>query len=203
VRSTPKSGRTDEEPPEGLTWRLGLDLGWKEDTTAIVPHALGDDEQAWLGTPVVLVPPAARGVALRKRDVLDAVAEMAERYGAHEVVLDPENDGEVIAQDLEGELGLEVVAHSQKPTVMAQAAERFYAAIREAKLHHPRDAVLSRHVLNARRKSTDDGRWRFVKENKQSRKVIDGLIAAAMVHNYAVDGESVYESRGVLVFTVD
>ena len=70
---------------------------------------------------------------------------------------------------------------------MAQAAERFYAAVREEKLHHPRDDVLTRHVLNAHRKATDDGRWRFVKENKQSKKHIDALIAAAMVHNVAVD----------------
>jgi phage terminase large subunit-like protein len=178
---------TDAARPDGLRWRLGLDCGWKEDTTAVVPHALGDDGVVWLGVPRVLVPPAGKGVALRKRAVLDAVAELAEQYGAGEVVLDPENDGEVIAQDLEDELGLEVVAHSQKPAPMAQAAERFYAAVREGKVRHPRDDVLTRHVLNAHRKSTDDGRWRFVKETKQSRKVIDALIAAAMVHNVAVD----------------
>jgi phage terminase large subunit-like protein len=132
-------------------------------------------------------------LALRKRAVLDAVGELAERYGASVVVLDPENDGEVVAQDLEDELGLEVVAHSQKPAPMAQAAERFYAVVREGKLRHPRDDVLTRHVLNAHRKATDDGRWRFVKENKQSRKVIDALIAAAMVHNVAVE-----ESAGPL-----
>jgi phage terminase large subunit-like protein len=170
-----------------LVWRLGLDVGWKEDTTAVVPHALDADGTVWLAAPRVLVPPAQRGVALRKREVLDAVAELAEQYGAETVVLDPENDGEVVAQDLEDELGLDVVAHSQKPAPMAQAAERFYAAVREGKVRHPRDDVLTRHVLNAHRKATDDGRWRFVKENKQSRKVIDALIAAAMVHNIAVE----------------
>jgi phage terminase large subunit-like protein len=184
---------SDEVPPSDLVWRLGLDVGWKEDTTAVVPHALADDGVVWLGAPVVLVPPAQKGLALRKRAVLDAVGELAERYGASVVVLDPENDGEVVAQDLEDELGLEVVAHSQKPAPMAQAAERFYAVVREGKLRHPRDDVLTRHVLNAHRKATDDGRWRFVKENKQSRKVIDALIAAAMVHNVAVE-----ESAGPL-----
>jgi phage terminase large subunit-like protein len=178
---------TDDSPPDGLTWRLGLDVGWKEDTTAIVPLALADDGAVWIADPVVLVPPAQRGVALRKREVLDAVARLAEEYAASVVVLDPENDGEVVAQDIEDELGLEVVAHSQKPAPMAQAAERFYAAVREGKLHHPRNDILTRHVLNAHRKATDDGRWRFVKENKQSRKVIDALIASAMVHNIAVE----------------
>jgi phage terminase large subunit-like protein len=177
----------DDDSPAGLTWRLGLDVGWKEDTTAIVGHAFDDDGNVWLTCPVVLVPPAQQGVALRKKDVLAAVQSLAEELGASQVVLDPENDGEVIAQDLEEELGLEVVAHSQKPAPMAQAAERFYAAVREGKLKHPRDDVLTRHVLNAHRKATDDGRWRFVKENKQSKKHIDALIAAAMVHNVAVE----------------
>jgi phage terminase large subunit-like protein len=181
---------TDDSPPDGLDWRLGLDVGWKEDTTAVVPHALDADGFVWLGAPRVLVPPAGKGVALRKREVLDAISELAGMYSVSEVVLDPENDGEVVAQDLEDELGLEVVAHSQKPAPMAQAAERFYAVVREGKLRHPRDDVLTRHVLNAHRKATDDGRWRFVKENKQSRKVIDALIAAAMVHNVAVEDSS-------------
>ena len=66
------------------------------------------------------------------------------------------------------------------------AAERFYAAVREGKLRHPGDTTLSRHVLNAHRKGTDDGKWRFVKESKQSAKHIDALIAAAMVHSVAV-----------------
>jgi phage terminase large subunit-like protein len=76
---------------------------------------------------------------------------------------------------------------------MAQAAERFYAAIRERTVRHPRDTKLTRHVLNAVEKRTDDGRWRFVKENKQSRKVIDALIAAAMVHNIAVEDSQLSE----------
>jgi hypothetical protein len=43
--------------------------------------------------------------------------------------------------------------------------------------------------LNAVEKRTDNGKWRFVKENKQSRKVIDALIAATMVHSVAVTGD--------------
>ena len=42
---------TDEHPPDGLTWRIGLDCGWKEDTTALVAHALDDDGVAWLSCP--------------------------------------------------------------------------------------------------------------------------------------------------------
>lgn len=176
---------SDEAPPEGLSWRIGLDVGWKEDTTAIVPHALAADGVVWVGKPVVLVPPAQKGVALSKRAILEAITGLAGTLKVREIVLDPENDGEVLAQDLE-QVGFAVVAHSQKPAPMAQAAARLYAAVSDQKLRHPRDPVLTRHALNAHRKSVDSGEWRFVKENKQSRKHIDALIALAMVHNVAV-----------------
>jgi phage terminase large subunit-like protein len=174
-------------PDDGATVRIGLDLGFKEDTTAAVVHWLDQEGVAWLGRCVVLVPPAERGVGLRKKAILDMVAGLAEAFGAREVVIDPETGGEIVAQDLEEQLGVEVVAHSQKPAPMAQAAERFYAAVREGTIRHPRDDVLTRHVLNAHRRSTSDGRWSFVKETKQSKKHIDALIAAAMVHNVAID----------------
>jgi phage terminase large subunit-like protein len=187
---------TDEDPPGGLVWRIGVDIGTKEDTTGIVAHAIGDDGVVWIGRVRVLVPPAERGVGLRKREILDAIAELAEEFGATVVVIDPETGGEFIAEDLEDELGLELIAHSQKPMPMAQAAERFYAAVREQKIRHPRDATFTRHVLNAHRRSTVDGRWSFVKETKQSKKHIDALIAAAMVHNVAMDENT---SQGPLI----
>jgi phage terminase large subunit-like protein len=135
----------------------------------------------------VMVPPHEKGVGLRKSEILDAVAHLAGQYGASQVVIDEETGGWVFGADIEDAFDLEVVAHSQKPAIMAEAAERFYTAVREEKVRHPRDPVFTRHVLNAHRRSTDDGRWRFVKENKQSKKHIDGLIAAAMAHNIAVE----------------
>jgi phage terminase large subunit-like protein len=195
-------GADDIPDPGDATVRIGVDIGLKEDTTGIVVHWLDDDGVAWIGGVRVLVPPVEKGVGLRKRAIIDAVGELAGQFGAGTVVIDPETGGEIVAQDLEDELGLEVVAHSQKPGPMAQAAERFYAAVSEQMLRHPRDGTLNRHVLNAHRRSTQDGRWSFVKESKQSKKVIDALIAAAMVHNVAVDerdNTSAYESDDLLV----
>lgn len=177
---------TDEDPPEGLLWRIGVDIGTKEDTTGIVAHAIDDDGVAWIGGVRILRPPLEKGVGLRKRTILDAIEGLATRFDAQTVVIDPETGGEFIAEDLEDELGLELIAHSQKPMAMATAAERFYAAVREEKIRHPRDPEFTRHVLNAHRRSTVDGRWSFVKETKQSKKHIDSLIAAAMVHSVAV-----------------
>lgn len=170
-------------PSNGVIVRLGVDLGWKVDCTAIVAHWIDGDGVAHLGVPAVLRADR-EGASLRKDRIIRELVRLRDEYNATEVVIDPENDGEVLAQDLE-DLGFGVVAHSQKPAPMALAAERFHAAIRERKLRHPADPVLTRHVLNARMKSTDDGRWRFVKESKQSSKHIDALIAAAMVHSVA------------------
>jgi len=172
--------------PVGVV-RIGIDLGTKEDTTGLVVHWLDEDEIAWIPEVTVLVPPAAKGVGLRKAEIVDAVADLADRYGASQAVIDEETGGWIFGADIEDDLGLEVIAHSQKPAPMAEAAERFYTAVREEKVRHPRDPTFNRHVLNAHRRSTDDGRWRFVKETKQSKKVIDALIAAAMAHNIAVE----------------
>jgi phage terminase large subunit-like protein len=176
---------TDDMPEPSGAVRIGLDLGFTVDTTGVVAHWLDENGVAWVPAVTVLVPPSD-GTSLRKSEILKACAAFRDRFGATEVVLDPETGGRVLAQDLE-DAGFDVVAHSQKPSAMATAAERLHAAIREGTLHHPRDPVLNRHALNAHRKSTEDGRWRFVKETKQSRKVIDALIALAMVHSYAVE----------------
>jgi hypothetical protein len=98
-RSSGRHAAATTRRPTDLTWRLGLDAGWKEDTTAVVPWL--DDDGVGVDRPgEVLVPPAQKGVALRKREVLEVVAELATEFGAREIVLDPENDGEVVAQDL-------------------------------------------------------------------------------------------------------
>jgi len=175
-------GADPVSPAEGTLVRLGIDLGWKDDTTAIVPHWMEDDI-AYLGKPWILRAPKDGG--LRKAEVLAAIDQARRQFGAETIVIDPETEGRVLAQDLE-EIGFEVIAHSQKPGPMALAAERFYAAVRERKLRHPRDPGLTRHVLNAVKKSTLEGTWRFVKETKQSSKHIDALIAAAMVHSVAM-----------------
>jgi phage terminase large subunit-like protein len=145
---------------------------------------------AWLGAPTVLVPPAQRGVGLTTRQIMDAIRDLIGEYEPISIVIDEARGGDLLGTDIEDRLGVDVTTYSQKPAPMAQAAERFYTAVRDVKLRHPRDDTLTRHVLNAHRKGTDDGRWRFVKENAQSKKVIDALIAAAMVHNVAVDEAS-------------
>ena len=65
--------------------------------------------------------------------------------------------------------------------------------LRNGWLRHSGDAGLRRHALNSVARMLPDGGARFVrpvegrKSPKHSIRVIDALVAAAMVHSYAVD----------------
>jgi len=190
------SARVEDAIPDGETVTLGIDLGWKWDTTAVVPLWRTPEERWRFGAPVILTPPRD-GTSLPVSGVFAAVEGFCERYRVERVVLDPSADGEHLAQRIEAELEIPVTAHSQKATPMCQAAMRLASALREGKLEHPGDGGFTAHALAAVAKSMPDGSWRFVKD----RQPIDALIAAAIALNVAIDAPasvSVYESRGNL-----
>lgn len=168
--------------PDGAEIRVGVDLAWKWDTAAIIPHHLRADGIALVGEPVIVVPPRD-GTSTAKDELLRPILRLRDRYRITAVVMDPAADGEVFAQDLE-EHGLEVFAHSQDPAPMSLAAERLMTSIREKTIRHPDHAELNSHVLNAALKATGGEKYRFVKP--RSKRPIDGVIALAMVHSAAV-----------------
>lgn len=203
------SARVEDAIPDGETVTLGVDLGWKWDTTAIVPLAkIGDAFR--FGVPVILVPPRD-GTSLPVSAVFGAIEDFCRRYRVERVVLDPAADGEHLAQRIEGELDFDgpsggspqflgwlgepeswveprarpqVTAHSQKARPMSEAAQRFTALLREGRLEHPGDDAFTAHVLAAVAKSLPDGSWRFVKD----RQPIDALIAASIALSVAIGG---------------
>lgn len=173
----------DYEPiPKGEAIRVGVDLGWKWDTTAIIPHYMSPEGLATVGKPMIVVPPRD-GTATAKEDILRPILALREEYHLLCVVLDPMAGGEVLAQDLET-YDIEVVSHSQDPTPMSVAAERLYAAVREGTIRHPDDHELNSHVLAAARKAAPSEKWKFVKPKSQ--RPIDGVVALAMVHSEAI-----------------
>jgi phage terminase large subunit-like protein len=181
----------DNEIPAGAAVTIGVDLGWKWDTTALVPLWMPEREMRVLGDPRVLEPPRD-GTSLHPREVQQALRDLTEEYAVELVVLDPEAGGEQLAAWIEDELGLQVATHSQKPAPMALAFERFMEALRQGWLRHTKSPVLARHVLNAAAKQLPDGRARFDRMSqsrsatRQDQRVIDALIAAAMAHSVAV-----------------
>jgi phage terminase large subunit-like protein len=165
---------------------VGIDLGWKWDTTAIVPVWRKDgSELAIVGEPVIIVPPRD-GSATAFEDIWDPIVEINARYAEVQFVLDPEAGGEQLAQHIADELRVEPAVHSQKTSPMQLAAQRLSEAISEKRLRHPDDPGLNAHVLSAAAKQEGE-RWKFVKA-KRKRAPIDGVIALAMAHSTLVAG---------------
>jgi phage terminase large subunit-like protein len=156
---------------------IGVDLGFRWDTTAIVPIWRDADGKFVIGSVSIIVPPRD-GSATDARVIFDACEALTLEFKNPTFVIDPEADGEQLAQRLDRELECEVVEHSQKPTAMALAAQRLSEAIASQKLRHPGNSELTTHVLAAAPKPVGEG-WRLVKP-KRSNAVIDGAIALAM-----------------------
>lgn len=181
---------TSARPEEGEPVDVGADFGWKHDTTALVPLYAPDRDRMLFGQPEILVPPRD-GQILRPELVKAAFREINDRNPIRRVVLDPDRAAE-IAVWLEDDLGVEVVEHLQTNQPMCQAYERWMEAMRNHRIRHGRDDEFTEHVLNGVAKMLPDGRARFDRPSAsraqagQRRRVIDALVAAAMVLNVTV-----------------
>lgn len=175
---------------------VGIDLGWKWDTTAIVPLWMATPERAVFGVPEIVIPPRD-GTSLKEAAIIEPLLELIGTRKVLGIVFDRNAGGEQLAGMLEGgEMLLDgevkrfppmvVIDHSQDPVPMALAAERFSAAIRNGHLEHPEDELFTDHVLSAvARKVGGGSRWRFDKRQRKP-KPIDALIAAAMALSVAL-----------------
>ncbi len=188
---------SDSTIPEGAVGVfVGIDLGWKWDTTAIVPIWRPDDsEVARVGRPEIVVPPRD-GTSTQEGDIWDPIEAMAERWPQITFVLDPEAGGEQLAQRIDSELDARVATHSQKASPMALAAQRLSEAIAARRIEHPDDPSLNAHVLAAAARSVGEG-WRFVKQRRK-KMPIDGVIALAIAHSTLV-GEPAPEPSTVYI----
>jgi phage terminase large subunit-like protein len=178
--------------PEGEPIWLGLDLGWVYDTTAMVPLWMRDEEFRLLGPATILEPPRD-GNQLDAHLVERSLLEIHERNPVHTVVMDMTN-GEQLSQWIEEEIGARVVDRKQTNSLAVVDYARFMEALREGWLHHTGDPGLTSHALNAVAVVLPGGDTKFYRP-KESRtvnqtlsrlRVIDALVAAAMVHSTAV-----------------
>jgi hypothetical protein len=190
---------------------LGLDIGWRWDTTAIVPaeaydreSLVVDEQPGWwryrkvrYGKPTILTPPRD-GTSLRRKAIIDAI--LAYRNMGFQilgVVFDRNAEGEAVAQELEETHGIPVIEHTQDPSPMADAAMGFVEGVGAGDVEHPFDEEFTAHVLATKAKTTSGEKWRLVppEQNRGSRKrgqqdtddveVIDAAIAAVMLHRTA------------------
>ena len=168
-----KPGLEIEEGAEGVV--VGVDLGWKWDTTAVVPIRR-EGEKVQVHPPAILTPPGD-GTSLDFEEIVAVCKGFADRWPRLTFCLDPMAGGEQLAQRLD-RMGLTVMTHPQAPTPMAAASQMLSEAISTGEIEHPDDEALTRHVLAASAKFYG-AVWRFVKPKKKG-LAVDACIALAM-----------------------
>lgn len=178
---------TAEQIPDGALVWVGLDVGWQWDTTAIVPLWWKSDGERILGPAQVLEPPRD-GSQLDVNLIKRALTELARQFLLEAVVMDSSR-AEDVAAWIQDELGVQVVYRAQTSKPQGEDTERFMQALRSGALRHSGDAALRRHALNAVARLLPDGGWKFSRPassrhgGSQDSRVIDALVAAAMVHS--------------------
>jgi phage terminase large subunit-like protein len=159
--------------PEGSPVTLGVDVGTKVDTSAVVRLWKRDDGRVVVEADVFA--PKGDGTALELAMVEAAIDRNARRFKVGGVAFDPWSF-ERSAQDLQ-DRGLRMVEFPQKAARMADVSRQLYDAIVEKRVVHAGDPVLTAHVQAGAVKQYESS-WRLVKG--KSRRPVDALIALAM-----------------------
>jgi phage terminase large subunit-like protein len=191
--------------PAGKPVIVGVDVGWKWDTTAITPLWKGPSYRL-LGPATILEPPRD-GSTLHPDEIKLGFEELQARNPIEVVVMDT-SKAEDIAAWLEDDLGVTVIDREQSNTRHVADYEAFTDGLRNGTLKHTGDYGLRSHVLNAIARRLPGGDYRFDRPiasrraaREQDRRVIDALTAAGMaVEESRVEAEpvrSVYEDRGI------
>lgn len=180
--------RTSEEIPVGESVWAGLDVGWRHDTTALVPLWIPEWEHRLLGPAVILVPPRD-GTSMSPDEIKAALLNLHDRNPIHTLVMDTSNAND-LADWAATELDITVVDRGQSNSFQVNDYEKFMEALRQGWLKHTGCPGLARHVLNAIARMLPGGDARFDRPHtsrlgqrgQQDTRVIDALTAAAMVH---------------------
>ena len=194
-----EAARSDEQIPEGEPVAVGLDVAWKYDTTALVPFWMDSPEHRLLGPAVVLVPPRD-GNTLDPGLIERAIRDIHERNPIHTVVMDP-SKAEQLGHWIEEEIGAVVIEHKQTNVTAVADYNAFMEGLRMGWLKHSGDVGLTSHALNAVAKVLPFGDTKFERPSQtrlgseQDRRVIDALVAAAMVHQNAVSFAPIEEDE--------
>lgn len=189
---------TDVRIPEGAPIDLGVDVGWKWDTTALVPLWVRDARFRLLGPATVIVPPRD-GNSLHPDQIKEPLRALNARNPFRRVVMDITHANDIAAWMRAEIFGCtcqpsacsHVLEHSQGDIQQAADYDAFMEALRGSVLHHSADADLTSHAMNARAKELPGDRHKFDRKStsrdakKQERRVIDALVAAAMVNSEA------------------
>ena len=166
---------------EGASVWLGVDLGVRHDSTAIVAAGVGQDGK--LTVRATIMAPGLEGVAIES--VETKIRDLARFYTVRGIAYDPwsfRRSAEMLVAD-----GLPMVEFPQSAERMSQASATLYKLIEERTLRHDGDLGLRAHVLSGVTKETERG-WRLQKDPR-SKRPIDALIALTMAAHMATANE--------------
>jgi hypothetical protein len=182
--------RSSTTIPEGEPIWAGLDVAWRQDTTALVPLWVRDREFRLFGPATILEPPLDGG-SLDPDQVELALHELHARNPIVTLVMDTTR-AEQLALWAERTLGCQVVDRPQTNALAALDYKRWVEAMSARWLWHSGDPGLTTHVLNCivRRLPSDQLRFDRPSESRTSpelnkRRWIDALTAASQVHGVA------------------
>lgn len=176
--------------PSGERRDAGLDLGWKHDTTAITQQWRHPDGWHLWEEAKVIYPPRD-GSSLHPDKIKAAFYEVLKGGPLDTVVMDM-TDGEDIASWLADELGVTVVDRPQGNTYAVADYKNVMRGLRTGELRRvPNCTMLTSHAMNAIGWRLPKGDMKFERPDqsrsasRQDLRVIDALIAAAMVYTNA------------------
>lgn len=168
---------------DGDAVTLGFDGGKTDDATALVACRVDDR----LFEPLGIWEP--RGVEVDRELVSEAVHRAFLRFkvvGFYADVALWESYIDAWSREYRGKLKVKASTTSaigwdmrSRQQIATRGTERFAAAIRDGQIRHSGDAVLRRHVLNARKRHNRYG-ISFGKESRESPNKVDGFAAAQL-----------------------
>lgn len=162
--------------PKAPTW-VGVDIGLKRDTTAVVVGQYRPDGKFHTSARI-WVPTQDESIDLSQ--VMQYLRDLDQKYDVREIAYDPrlfEIPGQMLADE-----GLPMVEFPQSLERMSPAYIALYEAIVKGTISHDGDELYTRQVLNAVPRFNERG---FLLAKGKSRGKIDAAVALAMCFDRA------------------
>jgi phage terminase large subunit-like protein len=175
---------------DGDTVTLGFDGSVRDDSTALVACRVEDGHLELLGCWEKPDGPAGDGWQVDRTAVDAAVFRAFERFKVVGFYADPAFWADTLDRWSAEFAPRMLIRASQarplewwtnRPKAMVDALERFHEAVVSEQLSHSGDSVLTRHVLNSRRRVGRSG-ITISKENPSSNRKIDAAMAAVLAY---------------------
>jgi phage terminase large subunit-like protein len=166
------------DPIPGAATYIGVDVGIKRDSTAVVMVQRGSDDK-WHAWCRLWIPHTDQPVDVT--DVMGHLRALASAYTVEAISFDP-RFFDVPAKMLSDE-GLPLVEVPQSVDRMTTICGSLMELIKGGELRHDRDDAFATHVLNAVPRLNERG---FTLQKSKSRGRIDGVIALALAMDRAL-----------------